>query len=203
LQLGSTSIGTQPAFSPTSGLFREQGLGLSGRNSSRHRRTNNRRRRRTSACPHGRYPARRRGPSGRAHRALRLPPARGQSGTAPAQTGLAPCAIAASCLGKVPGRTVDVLVARKDHQRIAQKTNDILACQADAAEPIGVVKVECRQRIPAGIGGPDRLENAVRLRRQKPMDELSAGGMALQIDLVAPGDACFAQWREDAAGDRL
>src|SRR5207244_11463315 len=66
---------------------------------------------------------------------------------------------------KVLGRTVDVLVAGKDYQRIAKKTNDILARQPDAAEPVGVVKVERRQRIPAGIGGSDRLENAVRLRR--------------------------------------
>ena len=67
---------------------------------------------------------------------------------------------------KVLGRPVDVLVAGKDHQRIAKKTNDIVARQPDAAEPVGVVKVERRQRIPAGIGGFDRLENAVRLRGQ-------------------------------------
>jgi pimeloyl-ACP methyl ester carboxylesterase len=35
------------------------------------------------------------------------------------------------------------------------------------------------------------------------MDELSAGGMTPQIGLVAPRDACFAQQRKDAAGDRL
>ena len=67
---------------------------------------------------------------------------------------------------KVLGRTVDVLVAGKDHQRIAKKTNDIRARQTDAAEPVGIIKVERRQRIPAGIGGSDRLENAVRLRGQ-------------------------------------
>jgi len=66
---------------------------------------------------------------------------------------------------KVLGRPVDVLVAGKDHQRIA-KTNNIVARQPDAAEPVGVVKVERRQRIPDGIGGSDRLENAVRLRGQ-------------------------------------
>jgi hypothetical protein len=33
------------------------------------------------------------------------------------------------------------------------------------------------------------------------MDELSAGGMAPQIRLAAPGDACFAQQRKDPAGD--
>src|SRR5713101_227415 len=69
------------------------------------------------------------------------------------------------------------------HQRIVKKTNDILARQPDAAEPVGVVKVERRQRIPTGIGGSDRLENAVRLRRQQSMDKLPAGGMAPQIGL--------------------
>ena len=68
---------------------------------------------------------------------------------------------------KVFGRTVDVLVAGKDHQRVAKKTNDILAGQPDAAEPVGVVKVERRQRMLAGIGGSDRLENAVRLGRSR------------------------------------
>ena len=38
---------------------------------------------------------------------------------------------------KVFGRTVDVLVAGKDHQRIAKKTNDILARQPDGDEPVG------------------------------------------------------------------
>ena len=68
---------------------------------------------------------------------------------------------------KVLGRTVDVLVAGKDHQRIAEKTNDIVTRQPDAAEPVGVVKVERRQRMLAGIGGSDRLENAVRLGRSR------------------------------------
>jgi len=77
---------------------------------------------------------------------------------------------------KVLGRSVDVLIAGKDHQRISKKTNDILARQPDATEPVGIMKVERRQRIPAGIGGYDRLENAVRLCRQQPMDELPAGG---------------------------
>src|SRR6516165_9367909 len=94
---------------------------------------------------------------------------------------------------KVLGRTVDVLVAGKDDQRVAKKTNDILSCQPDAAEPVGIGKVERRQRIPAGIGGSDRRENAVRLRRQQPVDKLPAGGMAPQIGLVAPRHAGFAQ----------
>ena len=68
---------------------------------------------------------------------------------------------------KILGRTVDVLVAGKDHQRVAKKTNDILAGQPDAAEPVGVVKAERRQRMLAGIGGSDRLENAVRLGRSR------------------------------------
>src|SRR6516162_495355 len=104
---------------------------------------------------------------------------------------------------EVLGRTIDVLVAGKDHQRIAKKTNDILARQPDATEPVGIMKVERRQRIPAGIGGSDRLENAVWLRRQQPMEELPAGGMAPQIGLVAPCHACFAQQRKDPAGDGL
>ena len=79
---------------------------------------------------------------------------------------------------KILGRAIDVLVAGKDHQRVAKKTNDILARQPDAAETVGVVKVERRQRMLAGIGGSDRLKNAVWLRRQQPMDELPAGGMA-------------------------
>ena len=101
---------------------------------------------------------------------------------------------------KVLGRTVDVLVAGKDHQRIAKKTNDILSCQPDAAEPVGVVTVKCRQGISAGIGGSDRLKNAVWLRRQQPMDELPAGGMAPQIGLVAPRHAGFAQQCKDGPG---
>jgi hypothetical protein len=48
-------------------------------------------------------------------------------------------------LRKALGRTVDVPVAGKDHERIAKKTNDIVVRQPDAAEPLGVVKVERRQ----------------------------------------------------------
>jgi hypothetical protein len=42
--------------------------------------------------------------------------------------------------GKVLGRPVDVLVAGKDHQRIAKKTNDIVARQPDATEPVGTTR---------------------------------------------------------------
>src|SRR3954464_12776799 len=66
-------------------------------------------------------------------------------------------------LRKVFSRPVDVLVTGKDHERVAEKTNDIVGRQPDAAKPVRVGKVERRQCVPPGIGGSDRLENAVRL----------------------------------------
>src|SRR3954470_10356543 len=72
-------------------------------------------------------------------------------------------------LWKVVRRPVGVLVTGKDHERIAKKTNDIVARQADAAEPVRVAKVERRQGTPSGIGGSDGRENARRLRRQEPI----------------------------------
>ena len=83
----STEHGTARQTDPGSGHRQRLAFGAELAPGAR---TNNRRRRPTSACPHARHQARRRGSSGRARRALRLPPGRGQGRTAPAQTGLAP-----------------------------------------------------------------------------------------------------------------
>jgi len=74
---------------------------------------------------------------------------------------------------------VDVAVAGKKDERIGEQTCEVVARQSDAAVTVGIGSLQRRQRVPTGIGGADRLEQAVRLlaadgqtarRRSGPID---------------------------------